>query len=109
MRASRTRARSRIPRSNCPRHLTEVNERLARQGIRTISLTDPDHIERFGLEQLAREHTLELKFEDEAETEAENENENEADAEVGLQADYEARFRGRGRGHGGVTAQASIA
>ena len=77
-------------------HLTEINERLTRQGLRTISLTDPDHVERYGLDQLARERTLELEFEDEAETEtepeAENENENEVDAEAGLQADYEADY-----------------
>ena len=36
-------------------HLDEVNERLAAQGLRTISLTDPDHIERYALEQLAKE------------------------------------------------------
>jgi hypothetical protein len=34
-------------------HLDQVNERLATQGLRTISLTDPDHIERYGLEELA--------------------------------------------------------
>jgi len=52
-------------------HLTEINERLALQGFRTISLTDPDHIERYGLDQLAREHTMELEFslDDDAETE----------------------------------------
>jgi hypothetical protein len=44
-------------------HLGEINERLARQGIRTISLTDPDHVERYGLEQLAGERNLELGFE----------------------------------------------
>jgi hypothetical protein len=41
-------------------HLAEINERLARQGIRTISLTDADHVERYGLDQLARERTMEL-------------------------------------------------
>ena len=34
-------------------HLDEINERLAAQNLRTISLTDPDHIERYGLEELA--------------------------------------------------------
>ena len=34
-------------------HLSEINERLAAQNLRTISLTDPDHIERYGLEGLA--------------------------------------------------------
>ena len=38
-------------------HLDEINERLAAQGIRTISLTDPDHVERYGLGQLASERT----------------------------------------------------
>jgi hypothetical protein len=59
-------------------HLAEINERLARQGFRTISLTDPEHVERYGLDQLARERTIELEFalDDEAET--------EVDAEVGV-------------------------
>jgi hypothetical protein len=66
-------------------HLAEINERLARQGFRTISLTDPDHIERYGLDQLAREHTMELEFglEDEAQTEAGAETE----AEVGVETE----------------------
>jgi hypothetical protein len=34
-------------------HLDEINERLAAQGMRTISLTDPEHVERYGLEDLA--------------------------------------------------------
>ncbi len=34
-------------------HLDQINERLAAQGLRTISLTDPEHVERYGLEQLA--------------------------------------------------------
>jgi hypothetical protein len=34
-------------------HLDEINERLAAQNLRTISLTDPDHVERYGLERLA--------------------------------------------------------
>lgn len=34
-------------------HLDEINERLAAQGIRTISLTDPEHVERYGLADLA--------------------------------------------------------
>ena len=37
-------------------HLDEINERLAAQNLRTISLTDPEHVERYGLEQLAAEH-----------------------------------------------------
>ena len=66
-------------------HLAEINERLARQGFRTISLTDPDHIERYGLDQLAREHTMELEFglEEEAQTEAGAETE----AEVGVETE----------------------
>ncbi len=44
-------------------HLDEINERLAGQGLRTISLTDPEHVERYGLQQLARERNAELEFE----------------------------------------------
>jgi hypothetical protein len=33
-------------------HLDEINERLRAQSLRTISLTDPEHIERYGLDQL---------------------------------------------------------
>ncbi len=53
-------------------HLDEINERLAGQGLRTISLTDPEHIERYGLQELARERNMELEFGfgDEAELEA---------------------------------------
>ncbi|MGD0608262.1 MAG: hypothetical protein ABSA53_32330 [Streptosporangiaceae bacterium] len=62
-------------------HLAEINERLAKQGIRTISLTDPEHVERYGLDQLAREHSMELEFgldddadlSDEADTEMQDE------------------------------------
>ena len=36
-------------------HLDKINEGLAAQGLRTISLTDPDHVERYALEQLAKE------------------------------------------------------
>jgi hypothetical protein len=52
-------------------HLDEINERLAGQGLRTISLTDADHLERYGLHDLARERNMELEFglEDEAEIE----------------------------------------
>ena len=32
----------------------QVNERLAGQGMRTISLADSEHVERYGLEELAR-------------------------------------------------------
>jgi hypothetical protein len=68
-------------------HLAEINERLAQQGFRTISLTDPDHIERYGLDQLAREHTMELEFglDDDAETEVGAETEAESEAGVGVE------------------------
>jgi hypothetical protein len=33
-------------------HLDEINERLAAQGLRTISLADREHVERYGLEEL---------------------------------------------------------
>ena len=36
-------------------HFEEINDRLVNQGLRTISLADPDHVERYGLEDLARE------------------------------------------------------
>jgi hypothetical protein len=32
----------------------QINERLAGQGLRTISLADPEHVERYGLQDLAR-------------------------------------------------------
>jgi hypothetical protein len=38
-------------------HLDEINARLAGQGLRTLSLDDPEHVERYGLEQLAAERT----------------------------------------------------
>lgn len=34
-------------------HFDEINERLAAQGLRTISLEDPEHVERYGLTELA--------------------------------------------------------
>ena len=34
-------------------HLDEINVRLAAQNLRTISLSDAEHVERYGLEQLA--------------------------------------------------------
>jgi hypothetical protein len=43
-------------------HLGEINQRLARQGIRTISLADPDHVERYGLRESVRDRTAELDF-----------------------------------------------
>jgi hypothetical protein len=36
-------------------HFDEINDRLVGQGLRTISLADPDHVERYGLADLARE------------------------------------------------------
>ena len=36
-------------------HLDEINERLAGENLRTISLTDAEHVERYGLERLAEE------------------------------------------------------
>jgi hypothetical protein len=36
-------------------HFEEINERLARQGLRTISLSDPGHVERYSLADLASE------------------------------------------------------
>jgi hypothetical protein len=44
-------------------HLDAINQRLAAQGLRTISLTDPDHVERYGLQQFARDRNGELEFE----------------------------------------------
>jgi len=52
-------------------HFDEINNRLVRQGLRAISLGDPDHVERYGLEQLARERGLELGFELQAEADDE--------------------------------------
>ena len=45
-------------------HLDEINQRLAGQGIRTISLADPDHVERYGLHG----RTAELEFDMEEES-----------------------------------------
>lgn len=52
-------------------NLDEINERLTAQGLRTISLTDADHVERYDLHDLARERNMELEFAlaDEAEIE----------------------------------------
>jgi hypothetical protein len=43
-------------------HLDEINQRLAGQGIRTISAADPDQVERYGLAQFAQDRTAELEF-----------------------------------------------
>jgi hypothetical protein len=63
-------------------HFDDINNRLARQGLRQISLTDSDHVERYGLDQLARERNLELGFEFDAEAEEAGTVEAEVDAEV---------------------------
>jgi hypothetical protein len=44
-----TDAEKRLVREN----LGEINERLAAQNLRTISLADPEHVERYGLDELA--------------------------------------------------------
>ncbi len=36
-------------------HFDEINDRLVTQGLRTISLADPEHVERYGLQALAGE------------------------------------------------------
>jgi hypothetical protein len=51
-------------------HFADINERLARQGLRTISLADPDHVERYGLQDSARDRTAELDFDVEDEVSA---------------------------------------
>jgi len=35
-------------------HFDEINDRLAAEGLRTISLQDAEHVERYGLEDLAK-------------------------------------------------------
>jgi hypothetical protein len=40
-------------------HFDEINERLAGQGLRTISLADPGHVERYGLADLASQRSTE--------------------------------------------------
>jgi hypothetical protein len=35
-------------------HFDEINDRLAAEGLRTISLDDPEHVERYGLEELVK-------------------------------------------------------
>jgi hypothetical protein len=39
-------------------HFDEINQRLAAQGMRTISLANPEHVERYGLEELAMERRM---------------------------------------------------
>jgi len=71
-------------------HLDEINERLAAQGLRTISLTDPDHVERYGLQRLARERNVELEF------------------EFGDENAAEVAAKGRGRGRGRADLESEI-
>jgi hypothetical protein len=40
-------------------HLDEINDRLTAQNLRTISLTDAEHVERYGLEELAAQQDAE--------------------------------------------------
>ena len=51
-------------------HLDEINQRLASQGLRTISMADPDHVERYGLQDSAQDRTAELEFDLEEEERA---------------------------------------
>jgi len=51
-------------------HLDEINQRLADQGLRTISMADPDHVERYALQEFARDRTSELEFDLEEEERA---------------------------------------
>jgi hypothetical protein len=39
-------------------HFDEINERLAAHGLRMISLSDPEHVERYGLEHLVQERAV---------------------------------------------------
>jgi hypothetical protein len=71
-------------------HFDEINNRLVRQGLRTISLADSDHVERYGLEQLARERNNELGFDFGAEAEAEGEGEAQEGAGAARAAGAEA-------------------
>ena len=73
-------------------HLDEINERLAGQGLRTISLTDPEHVERYGLQQLARERNVELEFEFGGADEAAGEVEGEAGRRTRAGRRSEMRF-----------------
>jgi len=73
-------------------HLAEINERLAKQGLRTISLTDPEHVERYGLDQLAKNRTLELNFDDEADAEIESDLETESNLETDAEIETESDF-----------------
>jgi hypothetical protein len=65
-------------------HFDEINDRLAAEGLRMISLTDPEHVDRYGLQELARERNMELEFgfDDEADDEAELGAREDVDAKV---------------------------
>ncbi|MFB8200749.1 hypothetical protein [Kitasatospora purpeofusca] len=41
-------------------HLDEINERLAAEGVRTVDLDNPEHVARYGLEELAAERGVTL-------------------------------------------------
>ncbi|MFJ8435556.1 hypothetical protein ACIQ9P_30090 [Kitasatospora sp. NPDC094019] len=41
-------------------HLDEINERLAAEGVRTVDLSNPEHVARYGLEELAAERGVTL-------------------------------------------------
>jgi hypothetical protein len=51
-------------------HLEEINERLASQGFRTISVSDTEQVERYGLQQSVQDRATELDFDDEEEQSA---------------------------------------
>ena len=51
-------------------HLEEINERLAGQGFRMISVSDPEQVERYGLQQSVRDRAAELEFDEEEEQRA---------------------------------------
>jgi hypothetical protein len=73
-------------------HLDEINERLAAQGLRTISLTDPEHVERYGLQQLARERNPQLGFElGDADEEADVQGPRDVQ-DIGDEADLDSEF-----------------
>jgi hypothetical protein len=69
-------------------HLDEINERLTAQGIRTISLADPEHVERYGLQQLAWDRNgFELEDETGVAAEAAGQSEDGAESEDEMAAD----------------------
>jgi hypothetical protein len=62
-------------------HFEEINDRLVAQGLRTISLIDPEHVERYGLEELARQQLEGGYVAQPAELPAANEDDLPADAD----------------------------